>query len=82
MVNFYDIANKLSLASNQVEAIRSLLCITKDTYIDRLTLKMFAPDLPAVFRDWIHVNNPEGVFFPCPIKEKTDNDYDFNLLNN
>jgi hypothetical protein len=62
MINFYDIANKLNLASNQVEAIRALLCITEDTYVDGLTLRMYAPDLPAV-----------GVFFPCPDKENTDN---------
>jgi hypothetical protein len=73
MINFYDIANRLNLASNQVEAIRALLCINKDTFIDGLTLKMYAPDLPAVMRDWIHMNNPEGVFFPCPDKENTDN---------
>jgi hypothetical protein len=78
MINFYDIANKLNLASNQVEAIRALLCITKDTYVDGLTLKMYAPDLPATMRDWIHINNPEGVFFPCPNKENIDNDSHFN----
>jgi len=75
MINFYDIANKLNLASNQVEAIRALLCITKDTYVDGLTLRMYAPDLPAVMRDWIHINNPEGVFFPCPAKENNDNSF-------
>ena len=81
MINFYDVANKLKLASNQVEAIRALLCITKDTYIDGSTLKMYAPDLPAVMRDWIHVNNPEGIYFPCPSREIHDNDADFELLN-
>jgi hypothetical protein len=81
MVNFYDIANKLGLASNQVEAIRALLCITKDTYIDSKTLKMFAPDLPAVLRDWIHINNPEGIFFSCSSQNSTDNDFDIEILN-
>lgn len=76
MINFYDIANKLNLASNQVEAIRALLCITEDTYVDGLTLRMYAPDLPAVMRDWIHINNPEGVFFPCPSKENNDNSFE------
>ena len=81
MINFYDIAIKLGLASNQVGAIRALLCITKDTYIDGKTLKMYAPDMPAVLRDWIYINNPEGIFFPCPIQEKHDNDAEFELLN-
>ena len=81
MINFYEVANKLKLASNQVDAIRALLCITKDTFIDGQTLKMYAPDLPAVMRDWIHVNNPEGIYFPCPSREVHDNDADFELLN-
>lgn len=81
MINFYDIAIKLGLASNQVGAIRALLCITKDTYIDGKTLKMYAPDMPAVLRDWIYINNPEGIFFPCPIQEIPDNDTEFESLN-
>ena len=52
-----------------------------DTFIDGQTLKMYAPDLPAVMRDWIHVNNPEGIYFPCPSREVHDNDPDFELLN-
>ena len=79
MVNFYDVAIKLNLASNQVEAVRALLCITKDTYIDGKTLKMFMPDLPAVLRDWIHINNPEGIYFPCPSKEMCDNNFDTEI---
>ncbi|NBW33449.1 MAG: hypothetical protein EBR30_00035 [Cytophagia bacterium] len=79
MINFYEVANDLRLASNQVEAIRALLCITKDTYIDGKTLKMFAPDLPAVLRDWIHINNPEGIFFPCLPKEQHDNDFETDI---
>lgn len=79
MVNFYEVANNLRLASNQVEAIRALLCITKDTYIDGKTLKMFAPDLPAVLRDWIHINNPQGMFFPCYSKKEYDNDFDTDV---
>ena len=81
MVNFYEIANNLRLASNQVQAIRALLCITKDTYIDGKTLKMFAPDLPEVLRDWIRANNPEGIFFPCYSKEVHDNEFDIEILN-
>lgn len=80
MVNFYEIATKLNLASNQVEAIRALLCITKDTYIDGKTLKMYAPDLPVTLREWLHINNPEGVFFPCPDKENNDNDFDTEII--
>lgn len=79
MVNFSEVAYKLQLASNQVEATRALLCITKDTYIDGKTLKMFAPDLPAVLRDWIHVNNPEGIFFPCSTEKMYDNDFDTEI---
>ena len=74
MINFYAVACSLGLASNQVDAIRAILYITEDTYIDGKTLKMYAPDLPAVFRDWIHANNPEVVFFPCPSKEGYDFD--------
>lgn len=80
MVNFYDVAIKLGLASNQVEAIRALLCISKDTYIDGRTLKLYAPDLPVVLREWIHINNPEGVFFPCPSSKSSDNDFDTEIL--
>jgi hypothetical protein len=79
MINFYVIANELRLASNQVEAIRALLCITEDTYIDGRTLKMYASDLPSALRDWIRINNPEGVFFPCSSKEKYDNDFETKL---
>lgn len=81
MVNFYDIAVELRLASNQVNAIRSLLCITKDTYIDNKTLKMFAADLPAVLRDWIYINNPECIYFPCSSEEGYDNDFETEMLN-
>ena len=81
MVNFYEVANKLQLASNQVEAIRALLCISRDTYIDGKTLKLYASDFPSVFRDWIHVNNPEGVFFPCYSKQSHDNSFDTETLN-
>lgn len=81
MVNFYDIAIELRLASNQVNAIRSLLCITKDTYIDSKTLKMFAPDLPVALRDWIHTNNPEGIYFSCSSGEGYDNDFETEMLN-
>lgn len=80
MVNFYDIAIELRLASNQVNAIRSLLCITKDTYIDSKTLKMFAPDLPAALRDWIYVNNPDCIYFPCSSGEEYDNDFETEML--
>jgi len=79
MINFYEVANKLQLASNQVDAIRALLCITKDTYVDSKTLKMYASDLPAVLRDWIYINNPEGIFFPCSSKDRDDNNYDTEL---
>jgi len=79
MINFYVVANELRLASNQVEAIRALLCITEDTYIDGRTLKMYAPDLPYVLRDWIRSNNPEGIFFPCSSEEKYDNDFETKL---
>lgn len=80
MVNFYEVATKLGLASNQVEAIRILLCISKDTYIDGKTLKLYAPDLPSALREWILINNPEGVFFPCPSLKSSDNDFDIETL--
>lgn len=81
MVNFYEVAIKIGLASNQVEAVRALLCIKKDTFIDGKTLKMFAPDFPAVLRDWIHVNNPDGMFFACPPRESADTEFDLEILN-
>lgn len=80
MIIFHDIATKLGLASNQVEAIRALLCITKDTYIDRRTLKMYEPDLPALLRDWIHLNNPEGIFFAGAFENNFDNDPEIEKL--
>ena len=76
MFNFYEIAIKIGLASNQVEAIRALLCIKEDTYLDGRTLKLHAPDLPEAFRNWIYNNEPEQVFFSCPPRESTENDFD------
>lgn len=81
MTEFYTIAHELKLASNQVDAIRALLCIKEDTYIDGKTLKLYAPDLPQVFRDWIFCNKPEVVFFAGVINEREDNGQDFELLN-
>jgi hypothetical protein len=81
MVNFNEVATKIGLASNQVEAVRALLCIQEDTFIDNKTLKMFTPDFPAVLRDWIHINNPDGMFFACPSQESTDTDFDLEILN-
>lgn len=81
MLDFYKVAGELKLASNQVEAIRAVLCIKEDSYIDYKTLKMFACDFPQVFRDWIHCNKFESVFFAGPSKQKNDNSQDFELLN-
>ncbi len=80
MINFYDVACDLRLASNQVEAIRSLLCIKEDTFVDGKTLKIYAPDFPAAFRDWIQTNKPEVVFFAWYSLEQhyIDDDYEYN----
>jgi hypothetical protein len=72
-VNFLDIAFKCKMSSNQMDAIKALLCIEKDTIIDGRTLKNFLPDFPQSFREWVHINNPEAVFFTGLLKKNIDN---------
>ena len=61
------------MSSNQMDAIKALLCIEKDTIIDGRTLKNFLPDFPQSFREWVHINNPEAVFFTGLLKKNIDN---------
>ena len=81
MDNFYDIARELKLASNQVAAIRAILCIQEDVYIDGKTLLLHSTDFPGIFRDWLYCNKPEAVFFPCPSQESSDTDFDLEIIN-
>ena len=34
---------------------------------------MFLPDFPQSFREWVHINNPEAVFFTGLPKKNIDN---------
>jgi hypothetical protein len=61
------------MASFQQDAGKALLCIEKDTVIDGRTLKMFLPDFPQSFREWIRINNPEAVYFSGPPQKIIDN---------
>jgi len=72
-VKFIDIAFECKLASFQQDAVRALLCIEKDTTIDVKTVKMFTPDFPRSFREWLHINNPDAIFFSGPPKKSIDN---------
>ena len=74
-IMFNDVARELKMASNQIEAIKNILCITKDTYVDLRTLKLFAADFPQNLRDWVYINNPEGIYFTGVPKNWDDNDY-------
>lgn len=62
-VDFLQIAFECKMSSNQMDAVKALLCIEKDTTIDGKVLKLFLPDFPQSFREWIRINNPEAVFF-------------------
>jgi len=72
-VKFIDIAFECKLASFQQDAVRALLCIEKDTTIDVKTVKMFTPDFPRSFREWLHINNPDAILFSGPPKKSIDN---------
>ena len=72
-VNFLDIAFECKMSSFQQDAVKALLCIEKDTVIDGKTLKMFLPDFPQSFREWLRINNPEAVFFTGIPKKTIDN---------
>ena len=72
-VNFLDIAFECNLASFQQDAVRALLCIEKDVTIDIKTVKLFAADFPRSFREWLHINNPDAIFFSGPPKKVYDN---------
>jgi hypothetical protein len=72
-VNFLDIAFECKLASFQQDAVKALLCIEKDTTIDIKTIKLFAADFPRNFREWLHINNPDAIFFSGPPKKRDDN---------
>ena len=72
-VKFLDIAFECKMSSNQMDAVKSLLCIEKDTVIDGRTLKNFLPDFPQSFREWIRINNPEAVFFSGLPQKIVDN---------
>jgi hypothetical protein len=73
VVNFLDIAFECKMASNQMDAVKALLCIERDTTIDGKTLRNFLPDFPQSFREWIRINNPEAVFFSGLPQKITDN---------
>jgi hypothetical protein len=79
-VKFSDIAFECKMSSNQMDAIKALLCIEKDTVIDGKTLKRFLPDVPQSFREWIHINNPEAVFFTGLVQNTIDNSKYRNLI--
>jgi len=72
-VDFRQIAFECKMASFQQDAVKALLCIEKDTVIDGKTLKMFLPDFPQSFREWLRINNPEAVFFTGIPKKTIDN---------
>jgi hypothetical protein len=63
LAKFIDIAFECKMSSNQMDAVKALLCIERNTVIDGKTLKLFLPDFPQSFREWIRINNPEAVFF-------------------
>jgi hypothetical protein len=73
VVNFLDIAFECKMSSNQMDAVKALLCIEKDITIDGKTLKNFLPDFPRSFREWIRINNPKAVFFSGLPQKITDN---------
>jgi len=72
-VDFRQIAFECKMASFQQDAVRALLCIERDVTIDGKTLEMFLPDFPRAFREWIHINKPEAVFFTGFPKKSIDN---------
>jgi len=73
VVKFTDIAFECKMSSNQMDAIRVLLCLEKETVVDNKTLKMFLPDFPQSFREWFRINNPEAIFFSGPFLKISDN---------
>jgi len=71
--DFRQIAFECKLASFQQDAVKALLCIERDTTIDGKTVKMFTADFPRSFREWLHINNPDAIFFSGPPKKSIDN---------
>jgi hypothetical protein len=69
-VDFNQIAFECRMSSNQMDAVKALLCIENDVSIDGRTLRMFLPDLPQSFREWVRINNPEAVYFKGFVNNK------------